>query len=87
MKSLAVLLLGGNAFGAGGHQILENLQDDDKSVCTMDEKGNSKKNSKQNNKKLASKGNVFSSGFSGFSGLMGGSGSSKGLKKVQEESS
>ena len=89
MKSLAVLLLGGNAFGSDGQNILENLQDDDGSICTVSEKGisSSKKSSsnKQQNKKPSSptKGKGFSAGglFSGF----GGGGNSKRMAKLQED--
>jgi Leucine-rich repeat (LRR) protein len=88
MKSLAVLLLGGNAFGSDGQNILENLQDHDGSICTVSEKGISSKRSssnKQQTKKHSSptKGKGFSAGglFSGF----GGGGNSKRIGRVKEE--
>lgn len=89
MKSLAVLLLGGNAFGREGQSILENLQDDDDSICTVNEKALAKRKEKKSTSKKtratspAPKERGLASRFAGFSGLMG---SPKASKRQIEES-
>jgi hypothetical protein len=76
MKSLAVLLLGGNTFGEEGQSILEHLQDDDDSICTVNEKALAKRREKKSTSRKSSstsstKEKGIASKFAGFSGLMG----------------
>jgi hypothetical protein len=69
MKSLAVLLLGGNAFGKDGQNLLESLQEDDESICTVNEKELAKKRQGQDDSiKSRAVGR-----FAGFTGFMVGS--------------
>jgi hypothetical protein len=91
MKSLAVLLLGGNTFGEEGENILEHLQDDDDSICTVNEKSVAKRKEKKSTSKKSCpssspKGKGLVSKLAGFSGLMG-HGSPKAAKKVSASSS
>jgi hypothetical protein len=82
IKSLAVLLLGGNAFGPDGRNLLESLQDDDQSICTVNEKELAKKKKQQEQEKARSPGSKpLGSRFLGFSGFMGVNKSAKELKR------
>lgn len=89
MKSLAVLLLGGNVFGKEGQHLLEHLQDDDESICTINEKGLDRRkdkkstSSKKSSSNSSSKDTSLASKFAGFSGLMG---SPKAARKTVEDS-
>jgi hypothetical protein len=92
MKSLAVLLLGGNAFGKEGQHLLENLQDDDDSICTVNEKALAKRKDKKVSGKKSSppsmmspKGKGLASKFAGFTGLIG-HGSPRASKRTAGES-
>ncbi|KAG7358999.1 leucine rich repeat LRR-containing protein [Nitzschia inconspicua] len=94
IKSLEVLLLGGNAFGEEGQDLLEHLQKDDDSICTVHDKGLARRKDKKSSsskkttlspmspkEKSLEKGLAFK--FAGFSGLMG---SPKAVKKNSEKS-
>lgn len=70
MKSLEVLLLGGNTFGPDGRNLLESLQDDDQSICTVNEKELAKK-VKRDQGKATSAGSKPWGRFLEFSGFMG----------------